>query len=60
MLLLEPLSVMGPSRHADRLPAYFGAQIAFHGVLTGLLAVLALVSGLICTSSRRAACWLER
>ena len=47
VLLLEPLSVMGPSRHADRFPAYFQAQIVFHGLLTGVLALVALVVGLI-------------
>src|ERR1700724_1312026 len=30
VLLLEPLTVMGPSRHAARLPGYFRAQIAVH------------------------------
>jgi O-antigen/teichoic acid export membrane protein len=47
VLLLEPLSVMGPSRHSDNLPAYFRAQIVFHVFLTGTLAVVALVVGLI-------------
>jgi O-antigen/teichoic acid export membrane protein len=47
VLLLEPLSVMGPSRHAGRLPEYFRAQMAVHGILVGVLSLIALVMGLI-------------
>jgi O-antigen/teichoic acid export membrane protein len=47
VLLLEPLSVMGPSRHSDRLPSYFRSQIMLHGLLTGLLSLAALFAGLI-------------
>jgi O-antigen/teichoic acid export membrane protein len=46
-LLLEPLSVMGPSRHSARLPSYFLAQIKLHVLLTGILTAAALFSGLI-------------
>ena len=46
VLLLEPLSVLGPARHAQRLPAYFRAQIATHAALVGILAVLVLLAGL--------------
>jgi O-antigen/teichoic acid export membrane protein len=47
VLLLEPLSVMGPSRYADRLPAYFRAQLAVHAVLVGVLSLVGLLGGLI-------------
>jgi O-antigen/teichoic acid export membrane protein len=47
VLLLEPLSVMGPSRYADRLSAYFRAQLAVHGVLVGVLSLVGLLGGLI-------------
>jgi|GraSoi_2013_80cm_1033760.scaffolds.fasta_scaffold00223_3 O-antigen/teichoic acid export membrane protein len=46
VLLLEPLSVLGPARHAHRLGAYFRAQIAAHVVLVGILAVLVVLAGL--------------
>src|SRR5882724_1257597 len=34
VIVLEPMSVMGPSRHAHRLREYLRAQVAVHGVLT--------------------------
>jgi len=45
VLLLEPMSVLGPSRHAGRLSAYFRAQIAVHAILVGALSGLALLAG---------------
>ncbi len=42
VLLLEPMSVMGPSRHAARLPGYFRAQIAVHFILVGVLCGVSL------------------
>jgi len=47
VLLLEPMSVMGPSRHAARLPGYFRAQIAVHFILVGALCGVSLLGGLI-------------
>lgn len=47
VLLLEPLSVIGPARHADNLKNYFHAQIAVHGVLVLPLAALALLLAVI-------------
>lgn len=47
VLLLEPLSVIGPARHATNLRNYFHAQITIHGVLVVPLATLALVSAAI-------------
>jgi len=44
VLLLEPMSVLGPSRYAERLPAYFRSQIIVHLVLVGPLTALALVA----------------
>jgi O-antigen/teichoic acid export membrane protein len=46
-LLLEPMSVMGPSRYAGKLPAYFRSQIAVHGILVGALSGVLLLSGLV-------------
>ena len=47
VLLLEPLSVMGPFQYASRLPAYFRAQIMVHGLLVGVLSLAGLLGGLI-------------
>ena len=47
VLLLEPMSVLGPSRYADRLPAYFRTQLLVHTVLVGALSVAACLSGLV-------------
>ncbi len=35
VIVLEPMSVIGPSRHAARLQEYFRAQLVLHGVLVG-------------------------
>jgi len=46
VLLLEPLTVMGPSRHSNRLPTYFREQIVIHVILVAVLsAAVLLVSG---------------
>lgn len=47
VLLLEPMSVMGPSRHAGNLPAYFRAQMVVHAVLVGALSGVSLLGGLL-------------
>ena len=46
VLLLEPMSVFGPSQHADGLPEYFRAQIAVHALLVGGLSIVAFVASL--------------
>jgi O-antigen/teichoic acid export membrane protein len=35
VIVLEPMSVIGPSRHAARLQEYFRAQLLVHGVMAG-------------------------
>src|SRR5437899_1567336 len=45
VLLLEPLTVMGPGRHSDNLPAYFRAQFQLHFLLVGWLAAAGLLAG---------------
>src|SRR5258706_4524142 len=45
VLLLEPLTVMGPSRHPNRLPTYFREQIVIHVILVGVLAAVILLAG---------------
>ena len=35
VIVLEPMSVIGPSRHAARLQEYFRAQLLVHGVMVG-------------------------
>src|SRR5260370_9514861 len=46
VLLLEPLTVLGPSRHARNLQAYFRSQIRVHGLLVGGLSAAGfLVAG---------------
>ena len=47
VLLLEPLSVMGPARYPNRLPAYFRSQIAVHAILVGALSCGLLLTGLV-------------
>ena len=47
VLLLEPMSVIGPARHAARLDAYFRSQIAVHVLLVGALSGLLLLGGLV-------------
>jgi hypothetical protein len=47
VIVLEPMSVMGPSRHAGRLHAYFREQIVIHAGLVGVLSTIVLVAGLI-------------
>lgn len=44
VLLLEPMSVLGPSRYAERLPAYFRTQIMVHLVLVAPLSAVALLA----------------
>ena len=41
-MLLEPLSVIGPARHAERLQSYFRAQLHVHGILVWPLTVASL------------------
>jgi hypothetical protein len=47
VIVLEPMSVIGPSRHAHRLLAYFRAQMAVHGVLVGICSVGVVCAGLV-------------
>lgn len=47
VLLLEPLSVLGPAKHADNLRSYFQTQIAVHGTLVLPLAIVALLAAAI-------------
>jgi O-antigen/teichoic acid export membrane protein len=47
VLLLEPLTVLGPSQYADRLPEYFRAQIIVHLVLVGPLSAVTLLASLV-------------
>src|SRR6266404_9028945 len=44
VLLLEPLTVMGPSRHSNRLPTYFREQIVIHAILGAVLAAVVLLA----------------
>lgn len=47
VLLLEPLSVIGPARYPGRLHDYFRAQLIVHTVLVGFLSAVTLIGGLI-------------
>lgn len=47
VLLLEPMSVMGPAGYAKRLPAYFASQLRVHIVLVGPLSILLLLAGAV-------------
>jgi O-antigen/teichoic acid export membrane protein len=46
VLLLEPMSVMGPSRYCARTPAYFAAQLKIHKLLGAGLAGALLLTAL--------------
>jgi O-antigen/teichoic acid export membrane protein len=47
VLILEPLSVIGPARHSNDLPNYFRAQVAVHTFLVLPLSALALIAALV-------------
>src|SRR5258708_17003318 len=47
VLLLEPLTVLGPSRHARNLQAYFRSQIRAHGLLVGGLSAMVLLVSVV-------------
>ena len=47
VLLLEPISVFGPSRYAGRLSQYFKTQLLVHALLIGLLSASVIISGLL-------------
>lgn len=44
VLLLEPLSVIGPARYPERLSQYFRAQVQVHGVLVWPMAASLLIA----------------
>jgi O-antigen/teichoic acid export membrane protein len=44
VLLLEPISVMGPLHHAHNLQRYFRTQLTIHTIVTGVLSLLALIT----------------
>ena len=46
VLLLEPMSVLGPARHADNFRGYFRTQLVIHVTLVGPLSAVGLVVGL--------------
>jgi O-antigen/teichoic acid export membrane protein len=46
VLLLEPISVMGPARYSDRTAAYFTAQFKIHKLLGAILAAVLLLVAL--------------
>jgi O-antigen/teichoic acid export membrane protein len=50
-LLLEPMIVIGPARHAASLRPYFRTQLRVHGLLVGPLAALALAAAAILSHS---------
>lgn len=44
-LILEPMSVLGPSRHGDQMPRYIAYQFRMHAWLAGALALAMLLFG---------------
>ena len=44
-ILLEPLTVLGPARHAKELLAYFREQMVVHAILVGALSAVILLAG---------------
>lgn len=47
VLVLEPLSVLGPSCHRDRLRNYFCMQMLVHFAVVGVLALLLLIAAAV-------------
>jgi O-antigen/teichoic acid export membrane protein len=47
VIVLEPLSVIGPARHASHFHGYFRAQIVVHSVLVGILSSVVTLAGLV-------------
>ena len=47
VLLLEPMSVLGPSRHAESLLGYFRTQLVVHITLVSALSTVGLLAGLV-------------
>lgn len=47
VLLLEPLSVIGPARHAGTLREYFARQVIVHMVLVGAFSLIALTATVV-------------
>jgi len=47
VILLEPLSVIGPSRYPESLREYFGAQIAVHLILVGVFSAVVFPANLV-------------
>jgi O-antigen/teichoic acid export membrane protein len=47
IIILEPMTVMGPARHATRLSSYFRAQIAVHAALVGALSAGVALAGFV-------------
>jgi hypothetical protein len=46
VIVLEPMSVIGPSRHATRLSDYFRVQVVVHAILAGILSMGVALAGL--------------
>ena len=46
-LLLEPMSVFGPSRHGENLSGYFRAQLMIHGLMVSPLSAIGIATGLL-------------
>jgi len=47
VLLLEPMSVLGPARHAESLQGYFRTQLVIHAMLVGPVSAAGLVAGIV-------------
>jgi O-antigen/teichoic acid export membrane protein len=47
VLLIEPLSVMGPSKYAAQLSGYFRVQLGIHFLLVGVLSGVMLLVGIL-------------
>ena len=43
VLLMEPMSVFGPSRYSENVIAYFAGQLKVHAVLAGAISLVALL-----------------
>jgi hypothetical protein len=47
VIILEPMSVIGPARYVDKLSSYVSSQIAIHAILVSVLAAVMALAGLI-------------
>lgn len=59
-LLLEPMSVIGPAQHSDKLYQYMAGQIRLHFVLTLPIGLLVAITGWLLLTTQVGSAWLAK